>query len=179
MCAFARLLVAVICVALTSFSPGLASAAPISFDCDVPADRYSSVSQDTDGPLAVSGVVELVAARSGAFVPVAGARLVGADGKVSAGFQIVALNGPKSSTFDVVLNLNQGGALKQYNVTQIDTKAAIPFWLTLDGDKLTLAVGDKKVGVDFVSIPGGKMMIFCSTGQFKFSDVRFGASEPH
>jgi hypothetical protein len=156
-------------------SPSLAFASTISFDCDVPADRYSSVSQDADGQLSVRGLVKLVAARSGANLPVAGARLVSSDGKSSAGFQIVG-SGSKPDHFDVVLNLNKNGDLKRYAVGQIDTEATIPFTIASQEGRITLDVGGKKVAGDFMPLSGGKMMVFCSTAQFKFSDVAFGMS---
>lgn len=84
-------------------SPAICAASPLKFDCDVPADRFASVSQETAGPLAISGTVALILAREGKYLPVAGARLVSSDESRSVGFQLLhpprtALSSTSSST---------------------------------------------------------------------------------
>lgn len=168
------------CVLVTLFAATLfvsdsAFASPISFDCDVPADHYSSVSQEANGPLVISGMVKLVAARAGDNLPVAGARLVSSDGQDSAGFQLVA-NSSKPTRFDVVLNLNKNGELKRYSVSQIGIDSIVSFRLVIDAERVNLTVNKKTVEGDFIPLTGGKLMVFCSTAQFKFTEVVFGTN---
>ena len=153
-----------------------ALAAPLSFDCDVPADRYSSVSEDLTESPAITGTVEAVQMRSGANLPVAGARLVSADGSNSVGLQLVA-NSTHAKLFDIVLNTERGNNLQRRTVGQVDAKVAIPFSLTLSATgKVTLLIGTSIFNADFVPIPAGKAMAFCSTAQFKFTGLAFSTS---
>ena len=125
--------------ALTYSAP--AFAAPTAFDCDVPLDHFSSVSQDVVGPMRISGSVQVVQMRSGNNLPVAGARLVSSDGNNSVGFQLVAASA-HAKQFDIVLNTKRGDDLKRSTVAQIATDASAPFLLSLDDTgKATLAIG--------------------------------------
>ncbi len=84
--------------------PAFAHGTPLSFDCDVPPDRYSSVTQDVNGPMMISGTVEPVEMRSGDNLPVAGARLDSVDGQSRTGFQLVAPSA-RAKQFHIVLRV--------------------------------------------------------------------------
>jgi hypothetical protein len=165
--------------ALLLACPTIANAAPLSFDCDVPPDHYSSVSEDVSGQMIIGGTVELVQMRSGNNLPVAGARLVSTDGKSGAGFQLVA-NSANAKHFNIVLNTKRGDDLKSNTVGQIGTREAISFNLSVsDLGKVTLLIGGTTFNADFIPMPSGKEMAFCSTAQFKFSNLMFAvAGEP-
>ena len=49
-----------------------AHATPLVFDCDVPPNLFSSVSQVLEAAPAVSGEIELKEMRAGTYLPVAG-----------------------------------------------------------------------------------------------------------
>jgi hypothetical protein len=148
-------------------------AAPLSFDCDVPPDRFSSVSENLTGSPAISGTVEVVQMRSGNNLPVAGARLVSADGINSVGLQLVAASA-HAKQFDIVLNTKRGDNFQRNTVGQVDAGAAIPFSLSLSGTgKVALLIGTSSFITDFIPIPIGKAMAFCSTAQFKFTGLEF------
>jgi hypothetical protein len=159
--------------------PTVASAAPLGFDCDVPPDHYSSVSQDASGQMTISGTVEPVQMRSGSNLPVAGVRFTSPDGKSSTGFQLVA-DSPRARQFSIVLNTRRGDDLRSNTVGQVGIGGAIPFSFTLsDSGKATLLVSGTIFNTDFVPMPSGTEMAFCSTGQFKFSNLIFStAGEP-
>ncbi len=38
-----------------------------------------------------------------------------------------------------------------------------------------LTIAGKSFSAKFIPLPGGKAMAFCSTGQFRFSDLLFGS----
>lgn len=161
--------------ALTCSAPAYAAA--IEFDCDVPRDRFSSVSQDIVGPLAIKGSVQAVQMRSGKNLPVAGARLVSADGNNSVGFQLVAAS-VKAKKFDIVMNIKQGDDLRRGTVAQIATDASVSFNLSVDDTgKATLAIGESTLEASFIPLSGGKAMAFCSTAQFKFAGLIFSQSD--
>jgi hypothetical protein len=156
--------------------PTFANAAPLSFDCDVPPDHYSSVSQEASGQMTIGGTVELVQMRSGNNLPVAGARLVSADGKSSTGFQLVA-DSVHAKQFNIILNTKRGDDLQSNTVGQVGIGGSIPFSLTVsDLGKVTLLISGTAFNADFIPILSGNEMAFCSTGQFKFSNLLFSAA---
>ena len=154
--------------------PNLASAAPLSFDCDVPPNHYSSVSQDVNGQMAISGTVKAIEMRSGKNLPVAGAGFVSADGVNGTGFQLVAASA-RANKFDILFNTNCGGDSKRKTVGQIGAREAITFSLSVSElGKVTLIIEGTSFNADFVPMSSGNEMVFCSTGQFKFSNLTFG-----
>jgi len=156
-------------------SPAICAASPLKFDCDVPADRFASVSEETAGALAISGTVALVLAREGKYLPVAGARLISSDESRSVGFQLIAPSANRTE-FNIIFNINAGDGLKRYTVGQVDLQSPAHFSLAIsDAGKISLAIGDKSFDGGTLALSGGKIMAFCSTGQFKFSDLNFGA----
>ena len=156
-------------------SPAICAASPLKFDCDVPADRFASVSEETAGALAISGTVALVLAREGKYLPVAGARLISSDESRSVGFQLVAPSANRTE-FNIIFNINAGDGLKRYTVGQVDLQSPAHFSLAIsDAGKISLAIGDKSFDGGTLVLNGGKIMVLCSTGQFKFSDLNFGS----
>jgi len=154
--------------------PAIGAASPMKFDCDVPADRFSSVSEETAGALAISGTVALIQAREGNYMPVAGARLISSDGNRRVGFQLVAPSVHRTE-FNIIFNIDAGDGLKQYTMGQVDMQTPARFSLAIsDAGKISLAIGDKSFDGGSLALSGGKIEVLCSTGQFKFSDLNFG-----
>jgi len=121
----------------------------------------------------IEGSVQLVQARSGANLPVAGARLVSSDDKSSVGFQLVVPSA-RATQFDVVLNLRHGGNTKRATVTRLATDGNVPFSLSIsDAGKVAFKIGEQDFHVDFVPLKRGTGMAFCSTAQFKFIGLLF------
>jgi hypothetical protein len=167
---------ALLLLCASSICSTTANAAGTAFDCDVPPDHFSSVSQDIVGPMMITGSVQLVSMRSGRNLPVAGARIVSADGKDSVGFQLVAASA-QAKQFDVVLNTKRSSDLKRQVVAQVATEANVPFSLSLDDKgRVKLNVGGNDHTADFIAFSRGKGMAFCSTAQFKFAGLLFSQS---
>ncbi|WP_174274169.1 hypothetical protein [Sphingomonas bacterium] len=162
-------------LAATLFASPTISATPTDFDCDVPADHFSSVSQAVVSPISIKGVIDLVQLRSGNNLPVAGVRLVSTDGANSAGFRLVA-SSAGAKKLDVRLNTKRGDVMKEDVAGQVDAKATVPFALSLSSSgQVTLTVSGSSFVADFVPIGSGKAMAFCSTAQFKFTNLIFGS----
>jgi len=154
--------------------PAICAASPMKFDCDVPANRFSSVSEETTGTLAISGTVALIQAREGNYMPVAGARLISSDGSRRVGFQLVAPSAHRTE-FNIIFNIDAGDGLKQYTMGQVDMRTPASFSLAIsNAGKISLAIGDKSFDRGTLALRGGKIEVLCSTGQFKFSDLNFG-----
>lgn len=148
-------------------SPGM------TFDCDVPADRYSSVTQDLIGVPTIRGSVRAMELRSGNYLPVAGARIVSSDGKQSVGFRLIAAS-PRAERFDVAFETRSGGVSNPRTVAQVAAKSDIQFSLSLsDAGKATLVLDGMDFEVEFEPLQSASGMAFCSTAQFKFSDLVF------
>ncbi len=161
--------------AMSCSAPALA--APIAFDCDVPPNHYSSVSQDVAGSIMIGGTVQAVEMRSGNNLPVAGARLLSADGNDSVGFQLVAASA-RAKQFDVILSTKLGNDVRQSTVAQIPADPSIRFSLSLNkAGSAVLAINRTEFSASFMALPTGKAMAFCSTGQFKFSDLSFSQND--
>ncbi len=156
----------------------VANAATIDFDCDVPPNHFSSVSQETTGPLGISGLIELKEMRSGENLPLAGARLVSADGTLSTGFRLMAAS-PRAKQLDIKLNTKRGEVINEVVLGQVDAKASVPFNFSLsEAGKVVLTIGGSTFGADFIPIVNGKEMAFCSTAQFKFTKLLFSGAAP-
>jgi hypothetical protein len=158
--------------ALLLAANGAIAAPPLEYDCDVPPDKYSQVSQASSGPEhMIAGTITVSEMRQGRFVPVAGARLDTPDKKQGTGFQLIADN-PSTKVFNIVLNMKNGADTEKVTVGQIDAKDAIPFRFTLSGaGKVTLSIGSQSFDKAFVPLQSAKAMAFCSTGQFKFTQL--------
>lgn len=148
-----------------------ASAAQIAFDCDVPADRFSSVTGSASTPTRIEGVVSVSELRRGSNMPVAGARLVDGDKRKSVGFQLL----PKSrGSSEVILNLNDGGGLKRQTVGEVSSNGPVRFSLSIsESGAVELKIGEQSFTASAAPLVSPTWMAFCSTGQFKFSELAF------
>lgn len=149
---------------------GQASAAPIAFDCDVPADRFSSVTGNPVVRGQISGSVDIVELRKGNYLPVAGVRLTSLDETQSVGFQLASKG---RNAFDVVLNVNDGTGLKRASVGELSVNGAIAFSLkAADSGDITLEVAGQSYRHTATAMALSTATVFCSTGQFKFSGLQ-------
>ncbi|WP_156839916.1 hypothetical protein [Novosphingobium aquimarinum] len=165
-------------IALLTFSAS-ASSVPSSsgmeFDCDVPADHYSSISQDLIGVPTIRGLVRAIELRPGNYLPLAGARIVSPDGKRSVTFQIIA-DSPRARQFDVILSTQNNETSNRKTVAQVAAESDIQFSLSLaDAGKATLVLDDMSFDTDFEPLPSARGKAFCSTAQFKFFDLAFSS----
>jgi hypothetical protein len=156
----------------TATLAGTANAATgIDFDCDVPADSYSTVAADSVGPAyAVAGTVILVRPRSGNYVPTAGVRFAAIDGG-GVGLQLIS-QGARWKMFDVVLNLREGDKVTRQTFGSVDLSRSLAFRLSVaEQGKVTLSIADRVFEVAGKPLSAVKTAAFCSTGQFKFSGL--------
>jgi hypothetical protein len=167
------LLAALIWTAMPLAPAPLLAAAPLDFDCDVPADHFSSVTQVGHDPLTIKGTINAVQLRSGNNLPVAGIRIVSSDGLYSTGFRIIA-SSPRAKTMVIKLNTKQGNKFEESTNGEVDAKAAIPFVFSLsETGEVTLNIGAANFNASFIPIANSKVMAFCSTGQFTFTGLIF------
>ncbi|NKJ45038.1 hypothetical protein [Novosphingobium sp. SG720] len=153
-----------------------AYAAQLEFDCDVPADHFSSVSQDVANGGSVSGTIRVYEMRKGNNLPVVGAGIFSSEKRAIAGFQLVASN-TGAQRFDIIFNVTHDGDSKRGKVGEVDASSAIAFNIFLSATgKAVLTVNGSEFQSDASAISGGRAMAFCSTAQFKFTDLIFSAN---
>jgi hypothetical protein len=153
-----------------------ACAAELEFDCDVPADHYSSVSQDVVKGGGVRGTIRVDQMRKGNNLPVVGAGIFGPEKRAIAGFQLVAADAHAKS-FDILFNVSHDGDVKTGKVGEVDVSSAIAFDISLSvTGKAILTVNGNQFQGDASAISGGRAMAFCSTAQFKFTNLIFSTS---
>ena len=153
-----------------------ACAAQLEFDCDVPANHFSSVSQDVTDGGGVSGTIRVDEMRKGDNLPVVGAGIFGPEQNAIAGFQLVAAN-DRAKVLDIIFNVSQDGTIKKGSVGKVDASSAIAFNISLSATgKAVLTVNGNQFQADASAISGGRAMAFCSTAQFKFTNLIFSAS---
>lgn len=153
-----------------------AHAAQLEFDCDVPADRFSSVSQDVANGGSVSGTIRVDKMREGNNSPVAGAGIFGPEKRAIAAFHLIASDA-RAKNFDIIFFVTHGGDLKEGKVGEVGASTAIEFNISLSAvGKAILTVNGAQFQADATAISGGRAMAFCSTAQFEFTNLIFSAS---
>jgi hypothetical protein len=153
-----------------------ASATQLEFDCDVPADHFSSVSEDMAGGGSISGTIRADELRKGNNLPVVGAGIFGPENRAIASFQLVAKD-YRTKRFDIVFNVYHEGGVTRNNVGDVDAESAISFSISLSNiGQAVLIVNGTQFKADAFPVPGGRGMAFCSTAQFKFTNLVFAAS---
>ena len=162
--------------AISALAAVPAYAAQLEFDCDVPADHFSSVSQDVANGGGVSGTIRVDQMREGNNLPVAGAGIFGPEKRAIAGFQLVASD-TRAKSFDIFFNVAHDGDAKKGKAGEVDASSAIAFNISLSvTGKAILTVNGSQFQADASAISGGRAMAFCSTAQFKFTNLIFSAN---
>lgn len=150
-----------------------ASAAPLAFECNAPSDTTSSVANIAQMPPAISGTISPKRARPAQTLPTVGAQLISPDSASEVGF-ILSLPAPNSQVMDVTLIVRRGAQSDNRKVGQIGVNEPIPFSLYVDrGGTATVTIGAQSWESEFVAIAGGTEAVFCSSGQFGFTNLRF------
>jgi len=150
-----------------------APAAALEFDCDVPANRFSSVVDDGDSLPSIQAKVEKLVFRADDYLPLAALRISNGDDSRSVSLQLVAPNN-RARQFDVFLSLSTGGAPNRTLLGRIDIDGPIELKLFLAEDgSINVQVGSFTATRDFGPLEASTAAALCSSGQFKFSDLSF------
>ena len=158
---------------LTILSAVPAQAAPLTFDCNAPADLATGMSNAAQMPPAISGTITPNRSRPGRALPMVGAQLVSPDGQSEVGF-VLTLPEPTSLYMDVALVVRRGGQTDNRRVGQIDVRNPIPFRLFVDpSGNANIEIQGRGFNSGFVPIVTGSESVFCSSGQFTFTNLRF------
>ncbi|MFZ1741831.1 MAG: hypothetical protein WAT93_03200 [Pontixanthobacter sp.] len=160
-------------VAATLLIAGSAQAAPLTFDCDVPANSVSSVSNLAQTVPAIGGTITAKKFREGQLSPSAGVQIEAPDGKSIAGF-VLRLSASDPAVLEIMLVSNNNGKQENFQAGTISATGPIAFQLFVDDQgAINIVLNDQSWSAPFMRLIGGKEKAFCSTGQFQFSDLRF------
>jgi len=150
-----------------------AQAAPLTFDCDAPANVVSSVKNLAQTIPAISGVIDPKRARADRMLPSTGAQIDSPDGKSTAGF-LLTLPSPDAQEMDVTLIVQRGEETDSRKVGTVSVNAPIPFRLFIDQTgNATIFIHDQSWSSEFMRLIAGREQVFCGSGQFTISDLRF------
>lgn len=155
------------------FAASPALAAPLTFDCDVPANSSSSVSNLAQTIPAVSGTITAKKFRQGQTPATVGAQIQAPDGKSFSGFVLMP-NAADTTIMDIMLVSNFAGKRENFAAGSISVTEPIAFRLFVDDQgAINIFLGDQSWSAPFMRLIGGEEKAFCGSGQFEFSDLRF------
>ncbi len=150
-----------------------ASPAPLTFDCDAPANVVSSVGNLAQASPTISGVIAAKRAREGRLVPTVGAQIDSPDGASTAGF-VLTQTAPGAQQMDINLVIKRSDESLRRKVGTVSATEPIAFRLFVDQTgQATFYLNDQSWSYDFIRLIGGQEKVFCSTGQFAISELRF------
>lgn len=162
----------ILALAGLGFASSAAQAAPMTFGCDVPPDRFSAIEQPiSTQSFSFKTVLEPVEFRKGKYAPLAQVYITSADGKKHFGIKLIA-SGPKDKfailNIDVVRNGEDADGMP-LGVVNLSEKLPIEF--TVTNGAVTFKVGDQ-TGTPQVNFGNSaELNIICSTGEFVFHDM--------
>ena len=150
-----------------------AHAAPLTFHYNAPGDDAAALENVAQMPPAISGTITPNRSRPGRDVPTVGARLASPDGQNEVGF-VLTLPAPQSQFMTVSLIVRRGTQIDNRAVGQIDVNNPIPFQLFVDpSGNATIEIQGRAFNSGFVPLVSGTETVFCSTGRFTVSNLRF------
>jgi hypothetical protein len=155
-----------------------AAAPPLSYDCDTNEGSFSQLAQDQPGPAyRVRGTITPLQSRTHErFLPSAQVRLESRDRTHGIAVQLVSLR--RDDHFDIVVALG-GGTSANRERTPAGTarmNEAVPFDMTVSarGDAV-VTVGSERLTFLVDLGPGARLYVICSTGEFDFQNLEWGA----
>lgn len=156
-----------------SIVPSGASAAALSFDCDVPEAHSSSVGGQLGPGVLVTARITAVKLRPTKTPPVAGVLVTANGGRNALGIRVI-LPRPDAAALQVVLvGVNEGKPVQQV-VKEIPLNGSANFALELDPAGIgRLAIDDKVIPTTFANMGLGKATAFCGSGQFRIDNLQF------
>ena len=152
------------------------AAQAMTFDCDVPADRTSSVQLNFTAAPLIQGIITAHEFRRAQFNPVAGIRVQSPDDSASALLQLAELpEDPGKLT--LLVTISSGVEMSRRKVALVEINGQIPFSLRITPEGAVLGeVAGQTFNANVGALNNGLINMFCSSGQFKFSNVTISAN---
>ena len=153
-----------------------AQAAPIHYDCDTNEGSFSVIEQVEAGPVYhVRGSITPLQWRTHErWLASAQIRLENADGSRSIAVQVI--RAPSAERADFGVQSRNGGEPSTIGLGQVGLNEHLPFDLSVlpSGDAVVIMGAERRVfHLDLGR--NAKMSVLCSTGEFEFGDLDWGA----
>lgn len=152
-----------------------ASAAPITYGCDTPADHFSAIEQPVSlKSFSIKGSVQPNEFRKGKYSPLAQIYLQSPDKKFRWALQVMALEAKAKEAF-VFLDMTENGKDSEplpIGTVKIGEKLSFDVGIT-DGSKIKFKIGDMDGNPELNLGPQATLNVICSTGDFVFSDLEW------
>jgi hypothetical protein len=162
-------------LAALAVAPLPAAAAPLTFECDVPAAHFSNVSQPATGPaLSATGQLTVKELRRGdGYGPTAGIQFSSVDQKQLLVLRLVAPSQDKKALHGELI-VRSGDKTQNFDLGKVDGSTSISFKLSASElGKADVQLGENRYVADFAALSSAKIVAFCSSGDFNFGDLTF------
>lgn len=149
----------------------------MSYDCDTGAGRFSELKQVQPGPAyRISGrIAANELGKHERWLPVGNINITSADNQTRAMLQITASE--RKAPLDVLLRVINGDNDTSQTLGKVALSQELAFVLSVADGKVKVEIGDMR-GEAQISMSGGaSVAVGCSTGNFHFEDLRFGAGD--
>ena len=162
-------------LALTMSASAVAEDAERGFDCEGPSGRVTQNSLPATLPVTISGVLQALKIGRGSYIPWAGASIESADGKKGIALLLVHNGWSGGKLTPTVYGMADSSLPILFD--KVPKAEPIPFSLSLSASgRAAASVAGKTVTFAAKPMDSAKVVLFCQTGHFKFSDVKFSTS---
>ncbi len=154
-----------------------ADAAPMTYGCDTPADRFSAIMADVGfTSFTIKGAVKPNEFRKGKYLPLAQILLDTADEQNSLAFKLVAMGARAKDATAILETRSKGKDAKPVALAIVKLGETLPFSIRIvNGSTADYRIGAAQ-GQIALSLPEkGVLNVICSTGDFEFTGLEWSA----
>jgi hypothetical protein len=157
---------------------GSAQAAPLSYDCDTGAGRFSELKQVQPGPAyRISGrIAANELARHERWAPGSNITIESADEQNRVSLRILAPM--QKAPLDVVLEITKAGKTETQALGRVGLSQELAFVLAFADGRVRAEIGTMRGEAPLAIGAGASVSVVCSTGNFHFNDLRFEDAGP-
>jgi hypothetical protein len=152
-----------------------ASAAPMNYGCDTPADHFSAIDQKVSlKNFTFKAKIQPNEFRKGKYSPLAQVYFESEDGNTRWALKIIAL-GPREKAALAMLYVTKDGKTDEpFPVGSVELGKQLPFSIVIiDGTKISFDIDGLKGNPELSLGQQATLNIICSTGDFIFSEMEW------
>lgn len=155
---------------------GAAHAGPINYDCDTPADKFSSLDISTDTTrFIVKGKIAAAVFRAGKYLPVANVHVGAPRGSDGVLLRLMAPSGTAKQA-EIIVQTMQGSKPIKRVLGQILLGESLDFSIeVLPNAAVNLTVNGQQMSLKTEFASSSNLTISCSTGEFKFDNLEWSS----
>ncbi|MBK8375276.1 hypothetical protein [Sphingorhabdus sp.] len=152
-----------------------AMAAPITYGCDTPADRFSAIEQQVSlSSFSIKGAIQPNEFRKGKYSPLAQIFLDSADQKYRWAMKVIALDSKAKDAFVFLEMTENGKESDPFLIGSVKIGAKLSFNISVtEGKIIKFRIGEMDGNPELNLGSQATLNIICSTGDFVFSDLEW------